>query len=96
MAKTTEQQLIDVTKIQDDIKSLQEHMTELRKDIGSVGRVRAEELKTRAKDNVAYMQGYSREQLQNVENNIKDNPGRSVLIAFGTGLLTSMLFNSSK
>lgn len=96
MAKTTEQQTIDVTKIQDDVKSLQQHMVELRKDMGSVGRARAEELKNRAKDNVAYMQGYSRDQLKHVEDNIKDNPARSVMIAFGAGLLTSMLFSSSK
>tara|TARA_B100001750_G_scaffold246248_1_gene267968 strand:+ start:1941 stop:2234 length:294 start_codon:yes stop_codon:yes gene_type:complete len=86
----------DVTKIRDDIQALQKHLGDLRSDMTAMGKVKAAELKERAKDNVSYLQDYGRDQFKYMEENIKSNPAKSVAIAFTAGLLTSFLFSGRK
>lgn len=97
MAKTIKSETEnDVNKIREDIYALQKHLGELKNDMTAVGKIKAAELKGRAKDNVSYMQDYGRDQFRYMEENIKSNPAKSVAIAFTAGLITSLLFSGRK
>jgi ElaB/YqjD/DUF883 family membrane-anchored ribosome-binding protein len=93
---TTTKPQDDMTKIRADIAALQEHLTELRRDVTNAGKVKAAILKGKATDNISYMQDYGRAQMETMENNVKANPGKSMAIAFAAGLVSSFLFSGRR
>ena len=87
-------------KIKSDAEAISEDVRTLRSDVASFlsskmddGKAAAQDLKETAKDNLVQLKGYGRNQLKSVEEEIRQKPGRSVLIAAGVGLLAGMLFS---
>ena len=104
MAKTIKKPTDDMENIREDLKSLKDHIQSLSKQVEADSKLTAAELKMKAKENlddfttkaqknIAHFQDYSREQLGNVEKEIKAKPAQSVAIAFGAGLLASFLLS---
>ena len=84
--KTTE-----MDNIREDIQSLKGNIVALSKKMEAEGRLSAAELKAKAMNNVSSLQDYSKDQLAAVEKEIKAKPAQSVAIAFGAGLVLSLL-----
>ena len=78
--------------IMQDIKALKADLASLSKDMRAEGRITATNLKDKAQENITQLQDYSRDQLKNVESEIKAKPAQSVAIAFAAGAILSFLF----
>lgn len=83
-----------------ELNNIKSDLSALRKDLNayvstkaSNGRQAAEQLKDSAQDNLVQLRGYGRQQIENVEEEIRQKPGRSVAIAAAAGLLAGFLFS---
>jgi ElaB/YqjD/DUF883 family membrane-anchored ribosome-binding protein len=87
----------DLEEIRDDIDSLRSNVVGLARNIRSVTADTARDavkiVQTRAGDAAAALRDQSFETMERLERNIRAQPGRSVAIAFASGLALSYLLS---
>ena len=81
----------DIDNIKDDLASLKDNVLQLSKDTKNFGGVKATELKNVARQQLSQLQSKGQRQLKAAENQVRENPGQALAIAFGAGLLLSAL-----
>jgi len=83
-----------------ELANIKNDLSTLRKDLNAYvstkadqGKATAEQLKSSAQDNLVQLKGYGRKQMENVEDEIRQKPGRAVAIAAAAGLFAGFLFS---
>ncbi len=83
----------EIDEIREDLNSLKGNVVELTKHIQKDGIKQAEEVGTNVKKSAAALQLRGLQEMKKVEKQVKQKPAQSLAIAFGTGVLLSMLMN---
>lgn len=86
----------EISEIRDDLNSLKSNVIALTKHLQRDGKERVSEIGDAVWKGVDIVREKGEESFNAIEDTIRENPRRSTLIAFGVGLLTSLLLSSGK
>lgn len=83
----------EIDNIKQDIDSLKTNVVELTKHLKANGETQAADLKEKAAEQIDHLKEVGHNQFETLENQIKEKPSQSVVLAFVSGLLLSGLLN---
>ncbi len=86
----------EISEIRDDLNSLKSNVIALTKHLQKDGKERVSEIGDAVWKGVDIVRERSEESFGAIEDTIRENPRRSLLIAFGVGILANLLFTSGK
>lgn len=81
----------EIEDIRNDLSSLKDNIVELTKHLQKDGAAQADDLKKMAALKMSQLNKSGHDQLVKAEDSIRSNPGKSVALAFGAGLIASLL-----
>lgn len=81
----------EIDDIKSDLDSLRNNVVKLTRNLKQDGLETAENVKEHLKESVHALREKGEESLKRVEDKVRDNPRNSVLLAFGAGILASIL-----
>ena len=96
MPKTKTKTYSEIDEIKEDLDSLKDNVIALTKHVRKDGAEQAAELGAAAKQQLEAVKMRGRQEIKKVEKQVKSKPGRSLAIAFATGLMASLLLRSRR
>ena len=81
----------EIKEIQSDLLSLKANIKDLSQHINSDGKDYVSGLNARAKERLEKTRQDGRDSLSRLEDSVRENPGRSLAIAFASGVILSSL-----
>ena len=81
----------EIKEIQNDLLSLKSNIKELGQHINSDGKDYVSDFNARAKERLEKTRQDGRDSLGRLEDTVRENPGRSLAIAFASGVILSAL-----
>ncbi len=88
---TTATKYPEVKNIKQDLTSLKQHASELTEHVKEDGAKQAEEIKEYAAERFSEFKDSTQKQIEAVEGYVQKKPVQAVAIAFGAGLIASLL-----
>lgn len=81
----------EIDHIREDLDSLKNNVVELTRHMKKDGNAQAAHLRENLAERMEYLQKAGRGRYQQLEGRVKEKPGQSLAMAFGAGILASML-----
>lgn len=81
----------EIDHIREDLDSLRNNVVELTRHMKKDGHAQAAQLRSSMSDRLEQVQKSGRMQYAQLEGRVKEKPGQTLAMAFGAGLLASML-----
>lgn len=81
----------EIDDIKHDLDSLRNNVVKLTRNLKEDGMETAGQVKEHLKDSMHALREKGEESMKRVEEKVRDNPRNSVLLAFGAGILASIL-----
>lgn len=76
----------------DEIDDIRSDITSLRDHVRNLSRTLGEDVRLQTNHQIQNASIKSRKAMRNVENQVREHPGQSLLLAFAGGLLASVMF----
>lgn len=92
MANKSKKTYSEIDHIREDLDSLKNNVVELTRHMKKDGNAQAAHLRENLTERMEYLQKAGRGRYQQLEGRVKEKPGQSLAMAFGAGILASMLF----
>lgn len=86
----------EISEIRQDLNSLKSNIVALSKHVKEDGKERVSELGDAVRKGVETLRERSGDSFAVIEDQVRDNPRRSLLIAFGVGFIANLLLTSGK
>lgn len=83
----------EIDHIREDLDSLKHNVIELTRHVTKDGNEQAAQLRDNLKGQIDQMQKNGLKRYKKVEAHVKQKPGQSLAMAFGAGLIASMLLS---
>lgn len=82
----------EIDHIREDLDSLKNNVVELTRHMKKDGNAQAAHLRENLTERMKNLQKAGRGRYQQLEGRVKEKPGQTLAMAFGAGILASMLF----
>ena len=86
----------ELSEIREDLNSLKSNVVALSRHLSQDGKERLSETVDRVKESMSEWRSKGENNFAAIEDSIRDNPRRSLLIAFGVGIIANLLFTNGK
>ena len=83
----------EIDDIRDDLKSLKNNVIELSQALKNDGIKQTKSVKHTAVDRISTIEDQGRAKYAELEGQVRENPGKSMAIAFAAGLFASMMMS---
>ena len=83
----------EIEEIRNDLDSLKTNVVALTEHLTTDGVEKVEELRDTARKGIKTLRAKGKEEMKNLERQVKQNPGKSILIAFCAGALANILLS---
>ncbi len=96
MQKQLRTEYPEIDEIRQDLDSLKTNVVELSRHLTAEGKVQANRLSDVAIERLSDLRKSARDEYVKAERHVKSHPGQSIALAFGAGILASLLFSSRR
>lgn len=86
----------EISEIRNDLNSLKSNIVALSKHVKEDGKERVSDLSSAVMKGVDTLKERGSDSFAIIEDAIRENPRRSLLVAFGVGILANLIFTSGK